>query len=503
MDRKIAERILARRLRAKRNFSLPPEAPKAPAVLRPVELDLRFTKQNAFILDQSTFIDAQCSRRSGKSTGLAIRYDKTMAKYSGATCIYLALTGDSARDIMWPVLEELDDKYKLGYKFKPSRLTVEHPGGGKLKLFGADMKNFVRRLRGKKSPGIGIDEAQEFAPKHLAYLIDDVMTPMMIDYPDPWLALCGTPGPVPAGYFFQTTKERKHGYSHHEWTLFDNVYLPDPAGFISRLKERRKWPDNHPTLLREYYNQWIVDLETLWIKYHPSVNHFTELPPQVKRWHYILGIDIGYRDADAFAVLAWSDEVPETYLVEEKVVSKQDITSLRVNIQTLQKSYDFHKMVIDTGGLGKKIAEELKNRYGIPLEAADRTRKMESAEILNDALRMGVLKAKSDTKFAGDSYLVQIDWDKSTPDKIVLKKEPHSDIIDAVIYAFKESPSYAYEPPAEGPKPGTPEWDKHLEDQHLKAAVEQVQREKELRDGKGQFGTWNKDKKGIPDWNKW
>ncbi len=66
--------------------------------------------------------------------------------------------------------------------------------------------------------------------------------------------------------------------------------------------------------------------------------------------------------------------------------------------------------------------------------------------------------AKKDSQFAQDSYLVQIDWDKSSPDKIVVKKKPHSDIIDAVLYAFKESPAYSYQAPPDKPKPGTKEW---------------------------------------------
>lgn len=504
MNKSLAARILARRLRAKTAFQLPAAIQLgAPPTYAAIELDPRFVKQNDFINDPSPFVNAQCSRRSGKSSGLGIRFIRTMAKYDRATCVYTALTGDSARDIMWPVMEELDDKYKIGLKFVPSRLTVIHPSGGKLRLYGADMKNFVRRLRGKKSPGIGVDEAQEFGT-HLSYLVDDILTPMMTDYGrKAWLAICGTPGPVPKGYFYDVTKLRKHGFSHHEWTLLDNIYLPDPHDFLTNLIARKQWPANHPTLLREWRNQWVVDLEALWIKYNPELNHFEELPKSRTPWNYILGIDIGWRDADAFAVIAWSESTPTAYLVEEVITTKQDITGLRGQIESLQKRYNFHKMVIDTGGLGKKITEELRFRYGIPLDPADKQRKQENAAYLNDALRIGTLKARSDSRFAQDSYVVQIDWEKSTPDRILLKREPHSDIIDAVLYGFKESPAYNYSPPKEKAMPGTPEYDREQEEQHLQAAVEKVKAEKDMRDGKSEFGNWTKDKKGVPDWNKW
>lgn len=499
MTRKQLERILARR----QQFSAVEQKSPVQAVLDAPQfgLDPNFPKQNAFILDQSSFIDAQCSRRAGKSSGLAIRFFKTMNRYPGSTCRYLALTGDSARDIMWPVLEELDQKYKIGLKFIPSRLTVINPVGGKLRLYGADMKNFIRRLRGNKSPGTAVDESQEFG-SHLEYLVDDILTPMMADFVDAWLAIAGTPGPVPNGYFFDVTKQKKYGYSHHEWTLFDNPHLPNPQKFVSDLIEKKQWPSNHPTLLREWQNQWVVDLESLWIKYKSDINDFVERPIQIKQWNYILGIDIGWKDADAFAVLAWSESSPVTYLIEEIVTNKQDITSLRTAIETLQKRYSFHKIVMDTGGLGKKIAEELKFRYGLPIEAADKARKQENAEILNDALRLGNFRARKDGRFAQDSYLIQVDWDKSSPDRIVIKKSPHSDIIDAVLYAFKESPAFHYKPLVEPLKPGTPEYTKMEEEKHVQAALDQVKRDQQQKTGENLMN-WNKDKKGVPDWNKW
>lgn len=423
----------------------------------PLELDVRFPKQNAFIQDKSRYIDAQCSRRAGKTNGLAIRFFQTMKKYPKSQCIYLSLTQDSARDIMWPVLQELNDKYKLGATFIESKLTMTLPNGAKLKLMGADLKNFIKRLKGRKYPGVGIDEAQDFGT-HLQSLIDDVLTPSISDYEDGWLAVTGTPGPVPQGLFFEITQNKRYGYSHHEWTLLENPYMPEPGRFIEDLKKKREWDDNHPTLLREWKNKWVLDVESLWVRYKESLNHFNNLPTE-KTWNYILGIDIGFKDADALAVLAWSETDPNTYLIEELITPKQGLTELVEQVQGMYAKYPIVKSVIDEGGLGKKLAEEMRRRYSIPVQPADKARKQENVELLNDYLRLSKFKARKDSRFATDSYLVQIDWDKSTPDRIVIKKKPHSDIIDAVLYAFKESPAWANaNAPKEPPKWGTPEW---------------------------------------------
>lgn len=447
---------------------------------KPLILEDNFPAQNNFIRDKSRFIDAQCSRRAGKTNGLAIRFFKTLETHPNSQCIYLALTRDSARDIMWPVLHEINDKYGFGCNFLESRLTMIHPNGSKLILLGADMKNFVKRLKGRKFPGVGIDEAQDFG-SHLQSLIDDVLTPSIADYEDGWLAITGTPGPVPQGYFFQVTQEKKYGYSHHEWTLLDNPHMPNPSKFISELCAKREWPYNHPTLLREYRNKWVLDVESLWIRYKESVNHFPQLPDiKPHNYNYILGIDVGYNDADALAVIAWSETTPVTYLVEEVITKKQGLTDLVNQIQYIQRAYDISKMVIDAGGLGKKLAEEIRRRHGIPVEDADKTRKQENVELLNDALRTGRFKAKGSSRFAQDSYLIQIDWEKSTSDKIVIKKKPHSDIIDAVLYAFKLSPAFSYQKEPHRPVRGSKEWAEAQSSAMFEAELNGLQAESDL-----------------------
>ncbi len=389
-----------------------------------INLGQSFPEQCKFTEDESRYIVAQCSRRAGKSNGLAIRFFKTMEKHPKAQCVYLSLTLESARDIMWPVLHELNEKYSLGCTFLDSKLTMTYPNGATLKLYGADMKNFIKRLKGRKYPGVAVDEAQDFGP-HLQSLIDDVLTPSISDYADGWLALTGTPGPVPQGYFFQITQERKYGFSFHEWTLLNNPYMPSPAQFIEDLKKKREWDDEHPTLKREWLNKWVLDAQSLWIQYKAAVDHYDTLPNILPhKFTYVMGIDLGFKDADALAVLAWSEGEPNVYLVEEVITAKQGITELVAQVNRMSAKYDISKMVIDEGGLGKKIAEEMRRQHGIPVQPADKARKQENVEFLNDALRLGRFKANKQSRFAQDSYLVQIDWDKSTADKIVVKKQP-------------------------------------------------------------------------------
>lgn len=451
-------------------------------------LDPKFPKQSAFVADRSQFLGAQCSRRAGKSNGLALRFFHTMETHPGSTCIYLALTRESAFEIMWPVLQEQDEKLGIGCEFTESRLVVTHPNGARLVLLGADMKNFIKRLKGRKFPGIAIDETQDFGD-HLQALIDDVLTPAMADYADSWLAVVGTPGPIPRGFFFEVTEQHRFGYSMHQWTLFDNPHLPNAKKFVEDLKKRREWEDTNPTYLREYCNRWVLDTESLLIKYDPIRNHYDELPKLPLRctWTHITGVDLGLKDSDALATIAWSEGTDEIYLVDEQLETDQDITSLGAQIERVRAKFKPTKLPTDEGALGKKIAEELRRRLHIPLIPADKTRKMENVALLNDYLRRGKFKAKRDSRFAQDSYRVQIDWDKSKPDKIVVKAGFHSDIIDAVLYAFKESPAFTYEAPKVKPKPGTREYAEEQAREMFEKAqehfLEQAELERRFNDG--------------------
>lgn len=431
--------------------------------------DARFPQQDKFILDPARYLAALCTRRAGKTNALALRFIRTMYQYPGSYCRYIALTRDSAKDIMWPVLEEINERYELNAKFTESNLTMKLPCGSKLRLFGADMKNFIRRLKGAKSPGVAIDEAQEFGP-HIEQLIDDVLTPTLADYPNSWIALAGTPGPLTQGIFYNITEKNAGNYSVHKWSLYDNPYMPDPHSFVKDLKEKKEWADDNPTYLREYCGKWAQDVNALLIKYDQIKNHYDTLPrgPFI----YILGVDLGIRDADALAVLAWNENSPNIYLVEEKLTKGQDITALTEQIKKMMGKYEISKIIMDEGALGKKIAEEIRRRHQIPVLPADKMRKMENVAFLNDFMRLGRFKAKSQSKFAQDSRLVQIDYEKSTPDKLVVKKGYHSDIIDAVLYAFKESPAYTYQEPVKKPKWGSPGWHDQEASEMEKAAEE-------------------------------
>jgi hypothetical protein len=444
--------------------------------------DYLFDKQLTFALDPAPFKIAVTTRRAGKTISCVADLTHTALETPDVICLYITLSRKNAKRLVWPEFKKLNLKFKLNGELNETDLSIKFPNGSYVYVLGASDKTAIEDFRGLAIKKVYLDESQSF-PAYIKELIDDVLAPALMDY-NGQLILIGTPGPVPSGYFFDLTKNK--AWSHHTWSFFDNPRLPFlKRGFthqfmLDRELTRRGVKKDDPSIQREWFGKFTLDSDALLLHYDAQKNNFENLPVIIpEKYHYIMGIDLGFDDADAIAILAYSDVSPMTYLVEEKVVAQQGITELVKQIEEMRNKYDITKMVIDQGGLGKKIAEELRRRHSIPVQEADKARKMENIAFLNDSLRTGRFRAKSNSKFAQDSYLVEIDKDKSTPDKIKVSDRYHSDIIDAVLYAFKESPGFAYQAPVEGPRYGSKEWAEAQGSQMFEAALEHFEAQSE------------------------
>lgn len=438
-----------------------------------------FDKQLAFVSDSSPTKVAVCSRRSGKTTACAADLVNTALNNAHTVSLYVTLSRNNAKKIIWKEVNDLNKNYKLGGTGNLSELSMTFPNGSIIYLSGAKDSSEIEKFRGLALKLVYIDEAQSFRT-YIKELIDDVLSPALMDHAGT-LNLIGTPGAIPTGYFHECTVKSPN-WSKYAWTFFDNPFLTTKSKLthqqmLDRELKRRGVPISDPSIQREFFGKWTNDSNSLLVHYSQSLNDYTDLDKP--RYEYVMGIDLGFDDADAIAVLAWAEHDPTTYLVEEIVVPQQGITELVKQIEDLRTRYDVSKMVIDQGGLGKKIAEELRRRYTIPVEAAEKTRKMENIALLNDALRTGKFKAKSGSKFAQDSYLVEIDKERSTPDKIKVSDRYHSDIIDAVLYSFKLSPAYAYVAPKPKLAVGSKEWCQEQETEMFEATLEGLRKEQE------------------------
>jgi hypothetical protein len=420
-----------------------------------------FGAQRAMIQDPSKFKTGVCSRRSGKTVACAADLVDTAIKHPATISLYITLSRLNAKRIIWGELLEINRVYGLGAHANETELCLTFPNRSKIYLSGAKDKQEVEKFRGLAIKKAYIDESQAFR-SYLQTLIDEVLAKALFDH-DGTLVLLGTPGPVPTGYFYEASQSPT--WSHHGWAMADNPFLEAKSGktaqqLIEADCKRMGVTLDDPRIQRECFGRWTTDLNSLVFRWSDA-NHYAQLP-EARRWSYVLGVDVGYSDADAIAVLGWCDKGPEAYLIEEVVKTKQGVTDLAVQIEALYKKYDPVAVVMDTGGLGKKIAEEITKRYGLPIKAAEKARKYEYIELTNDALRTQRLFAKKESQFAQDCFLLEWDRDKTSGDRLVVSDAFHSDICDALLYAFREAQHWLFEPERTQPKAGTPEWQERL-----------------------------------------
>lgn len=421
-----------------------------------------FAEQLAFIRDPARFATAVCSVRAGKSVACAVDLVDTATKNPNTIGLYITLTRSHAKRIVWPELLRLNRQHSLGAKPNIVDLSMTFPNGSVIYCGGANTAEEIEKYRGLSNVVVAyVDEGQSMR-KHIQELVEDVLTKRLYDT-NGRCRIIGTPGPIPSGYFYQVSQNPK--WAHHGWTLHQNMHIQRKSGktveeLIQQDCDQRGVTVDHPSIQRECFGRWEPDESSLILHYDPARNHYDSLPN--RQWSYVMGIDVGFVDADAVVVLAYSDDDQDTYLVHEDVVAKQDLTSLVHTVERLQKQYGVARTVIDEGGLGKKLAEEMRKRWGISVEPAEKTRKFENLALLNDAIRRGNLKAKRDSRFAADCMELELDREKSRPDKMVVSNKFHSDVVDAVLYAFKLSPAYSWTPKSREPVKGSREWyEKH------------------------------------------
>jgi hypothetical protein len=413
-----------------------------------------FGPQLRFAEDASPYKTAVCSRRAGKSVGCAGLLLAGPMKNPKAPSLYFTLTRGSAKRIIWPVLLDLNRRLNLGFEPHESDLVLKRNGVGAVYLSGADNRNEIEKWRGMPWGTVVGDEAQAL-PEYLREAVTEVLMPALMDHRGT-ISLIGTPGPVPTGYFHECA--HSPAWSHHAWTVFENPYVPSARAVLDEVLRVRGVAEDDPSIQREFYGRWVLDANSLVFRYDPERNSYDALPSFADGWHRVLAFDIGFDDADALVVWSWHPKVDALFLEHEDVQSGQTISQLAEKLIAARDRFKPQAIVGDLGALGKKIGAEFASRFGLGVEAADKTRKVEHIELLNDGLRTGRVKVRRDSRFARDALLVEWDRDKCKGDRRVISDRYHSDVLDSALYGYMRCQHWLFQAEKPKPRPGSPEY---------------------------------------------
>jgi hypothetical protein len=438
-------------------------------------IDENFPKQKEILLDESRFQLWNCTRRGAKSNTAARAHGKTAYECEGSESLYMALTLDSAKAILWSVMEEILDEKKIKhvpYK-QPGIFEIESKNAtsrsqwSKVRFFGVDASyREMRKILGRKIKRVSIDEAGSVTVD-VDTLVYQMIKPALIDL-DGSLTMLGTCENIPGTFFERELKGKglmSSIWKRHIWTTYENPYMAKKwDAEIKEIMTANPLAVNASWFKTHYLNEWCADDDLLIIKHSEAINEATKLPSG--EIFYCLGVDLGFNDASSFTVCAYSRNDPNLYVVESFKLSGMDFTDVANTIKRIQGSYDFYRIIVD--GAAKQGVEELKNRHGIPLVNAEKADKATFLRMLADDYKQGRIKVFKDQSQQLIQEQSQLMWIKDS-DKEDPRCENHCN--DSLLYAWRECRNYLFKPEV---SKWTSESDQ-MKEQELREAQEMLQ----------------------------
>lgn len=506
--------------------------------LAPVQRDL--------VLDPGPEIAACVPRRGGKSFAVALAALITGEAQPGSVTIIITLTLKSAKKIYWTnpksSIKALARKYgfKLGnrdgeFYTNDQDLSWRHPNGSVGYLLGAENREALEYIRGLEADLYVIDECKSFAPSVLDELIDEILSPQRGSRMGR-IIMIGTPGNVLAGPFYRATNPgvvvtdkasplfglpfavphgaldpgitdgrrlRGDAWSFHTWTLEQNSKMPHQWREALALKRKRGWGDDHPTWLREYCARWLPNEEGLVYRYLKGATapgrltwvpdrtreNPTGLPREMGPWRLVFGMDLGYHDATALVVMAYSQtRGVYRHVWDYKKSFREDGQGLDVIeamdlVQTAVNRFGKPDMMFvdSAGGASRMLLESLRKRYGFPIDGASKTEKNDYIELVNADFAAGLIQIIPGTDL--EAQLCSVEWDTTNGSveelaragKLRVNKAIPDDVTDAFLYAYRGAyHHFAVPEAAPGPAPGTPEFEAERERRALARARREV-----------------------------
>lgn len=449
---------------------------------------LLFAVQLTAFGDPSQLRIFDCTRRAGKSRLAAVMLLARALTKRRAKCLFLALTREDARDLVWEWLLEYNRDYALGGRYDQVRLEMRFPNGSRIRLGGAKDQTQSRRWRGRGYDLVIIDECQTF-PSHLQDLVESILLPSLLkEGGHGQIVMMGTPAEVPGvGYWEMKVAEagvfgapdwadkvNAGAWSKHKWDLHQNPHLGTPeeveryldkmaATMGGRLSSRfqREFCGHRPppdALDRPYqYDPQKCDPAACGYEMPLAADSYTKHEadrwevfnrwelPLGGNWTFIEGVDIGSRAASAIGTLGVTDAAPKkVWLVEEWLGTRPGIAKLGDKLVERRAVYQPKVTAVDEGALGDMIADQWRGPpYFLPVTAAEKLHEHVHCDFVSAAMARGEFMVPKESRLAQDMAVLRWDQKKMENGKRIVAKQPHSDIEPACRYGFKDAHALA------------------------------------------------------------
>lgn len=432
-----------------------------------------FHLQNKILADKSRFQGWQATRRGAKSTTFGKKACDCASNNPGSKVLYLALTLDSAKGILWDSIEKELTEKGVAFKGYQREGRFELENGSVIRFFGVD-SNYkeMKKILGQAYDLVGIDECGSMTVD-MQTLVMQMILAALSDRRGS-LVLLGTSENIPNTFFesVMSGKETSLPWVKYVWDTSQNPYMAEQFKADKELiLKNNPLAINASWFKTHWLNQWCADDDLVIIRFDENINSVDKLP-DFDDWIYGLGVDLGFDDDSSFVVNAISANSPYLYRLEALKSPGLDFTGVSTVIKQLNSKYHFTWAVID--GANKQGVQEMQNRHdlGVTLEAAEKTDKASFLRLMGDDYKEGRIKhVKGKCKPLEDEQS-QLMWIK---DSDVEDPRCSNHCNDAGLYSWRKMRTYF--------KAEESQWktkDQKMEDQFLEEANRIRQEEEEL-----------------------
>ena len=414
-----------------------------------------FREQREVIYETETSksIAVCAGRRSGKTDMISTLLNYTAIK-PNSPCFYINKTFSNAIKQMWTPVLEIAERAGLAIaKENKADGYLEFANGSSISFRGNSNNSEADKLRGFKSRLVVIDEAGH--QMNLAYLIDEVVVPLLSDYPDSTLVLAGTPAKIPKTKFEKACKEWKH----FNWNMTNNPFISNPQEVIQAVCESKGLPIDSPLIQREYFGKWFYDTEAQVFKDYctfsspPKIqgngDYVYDLPEDFIPNKIYIGNDYGWSAYNAFIGIACNTNTKQAYVFYEGKYNQATVTQIvDSNKQACEEGRkllmrDPYNNISDVDIYGdysdSSIIYEMSQTYGLPANKCYKYDKATALEQLAEEGRSGRLLIPENGILA-DEY-EQTLYKRDEEDIILPEIDDdlfHPDAIFALLYASRQ-----------------------------------------------------------------
>ena len=403
-----------------------------------------FEKQKYVFNDNtSRKICEMCSRRAGKTENNADLLLKYAAE-PNTPVLYINLTFENAvSQIFQIILDEAKRVDLMVSRSSKSEGLIQFANGSSIKLKGNKDKSEADKLQGFKYKCVIIDEAQSQC--NMNYLIDTIISPMLMDFEGSVLILTGTP-PRRKGTYFEMAFNNP-SWTKYTWTMKDNPFIKNVDAEITRVCDEKGVTPDSPFIQREYFGQIAYDTEAQVFKGYKVYNG--QVPTNFVPTHIYEGVDYGFADYNGIAVLAANPEQRQAYVIYERKFNKATVSQI---MEVTREGFECGKRLllernpnadlsncqIFTDTNEKAITYDLSQTYGLPAYCAYKYDKALAIEQLAEECRTGRLMNIENGEIVNE--FEQTLYKRDDQDNITSELDDayHPDITMALLYASRQ-----------------------------------------------------------------